>query len=710
MSKIQLLSSRQESLLRTLLFTTKPVSYKQISSQLKLSTRTIQREVSALKSILEEFNLKVVSKMGSGIMIDGNLEDKALLDKTMLKANTFQIYSPEERQEGMLFDLLIATEPIKYFLLSNKYGVTEATISNDLDKLESTCKRNNLTIIRKAGFGVLIYGLENDKRSALSKLLHKDITFEEWFELFQLSEQEGKTIESSQLNQSVCKRLRKFVETSNILKVEHAVKEVLDSQTVIELSDRSYVNLIVHLILAIERINHQANYACEDESILPEIETMEEYIVAIQIVQKLESILNISIPKSEISYITLHLFGANFSQQYNSSTFNSDNDIEWYDLTQSFIHAAEKELSISLKEDLSLFEGLLAHLVPSVNRLRLGLQIHNPMLKDIKERYPDIFSACQKAGVTISTKIGKDIPEDEIGYLAVHIGASAIRMKEHTKHIYKAVIVCASGMGTSTYLASKVEKEIANLQIDSILSLTELKDKLNNLIIDQIIISTVSLPFLHPDHYILVSPFLSDDEIKLIYNKLGSLTMKNEAVSKDNIEPPNTLSMVGSARYGEGMVQILRNLSVFELPASSGNLKNVTELLSNTSIVVNPKQVLLDLERREKQGTFVLDNLAMVHSKTSGVSELLLGVFHFNGSTIWDGFEIQTLLLLAAPVDATKEHIEMISVISANLIEESFLNVLLKGSEKEIKIEVESLLSNAFFTKVKALIKESSTK
>lgn len=709
MSKIQLLSSRQESLLRTLLFTTTPVSYKQISTQLKLSTRTIQREVSALKSILEEFNLKVVSKMGSGIMIDGNLEDKALLDKTMLKANTFQIYSPEERQEGMLFDLLIATEPIKYFLLSNKYGVTEATISNDLDKLESTCRRNNLTIIRKAGFGVLIDGLENDKRSALSKLLHKDITFEEWFELFQLSEQEAKTIESSQLNQSVCKRLRKFVETSNILKVEHAVKEVLDSQTVIELSDRSYVNLIVHLILAIERINHQANYASEDENILPEIETMEEYIVAKQIVQKLERILHISIPKNEISYITLHLFGANFSKQYNSSTFNNDNDIEWYDLTQSFIHAAEKELSISLKEDLSLFEGLLAHLVPSVNRLKLGLQIHNPMLKDIKKRYPDIFSACQKAGVTISTKIGKDIPEDEIGYLAVHIGASAIRMKEHTKHIYKAVIVCASGMGTSTYLASKLEKEIANLQIDSILSLTELKDKVNNRLIDQIIISTVSLPFLHPDHYILVSPFLSDDEINLIYTKLGSFAIKNEAVPKDNIEP-NTLSMVGSARYGEGMVQILRNLSVFELPASSGNLKNIIELLSNTSIVVNPKQVLLALERREKQGTFVLDNLAMVHAKTSGVSELLLGVFHFNDSTIWDGFEIQTLLLLAAPVDATKEHIEMISVISANLIEESFLHVLLKGTEAEIKIEVESLLSNAFFTKVKALLKEPGTK
>jgi mannitol operon transcriptional antiterminator len=201
---------------------------------------------------------------------------------------------------------------------------------------------------------------------------------------------------------------------------------------------------------------------------------------------------------------------------------------------------------------------------------------------------------------------------------------------------------------------------------------------------------------------------LSDNEINLIRTKLGSFAIKNEAVTKDRTEP-NTLSMVGSARFGEGMVQLLRNLFVFDIDGHNICLKDLTEQLRHTPIVVNSNQVLLDLERREKQGTFVLDNLAMVHAKTSGVSELLVAVFHLNGQINWDGFDIQTLLLLAAPIDAPKEHIEMISVISANLIEEHFLNVLLKGTEEKIKVEVESLLSDAFFTKVKALLKEPST-
>ncbi|WP_226527154.1 BglG family transcription antiterminator [Metabacillus niabensis] len=709
MSKFQLLSSRQESILRTLLNAPSPVSYKQISAQFKVSSRTMQREVSSLKSILRDFNLEVVSKMGSGILINGKPEDKKKLNEMIINANTYTLYSPEERQEGILFDLLITNEPIKFFTLSNKYGVTEATISNDLDKLEQTCIQNHVTVIRKAGVGIFIKGAESDKRSMLSKLLHKDITFEEWFEFFQLSEQEEGTIEGSQFNQLVCKRLHKFVETSSILKVEHAVKEVIESQTHIELTDRNYVNLVVHLILAIERIKDDVHTVLEQENLVQEIETMKEYSIAKQIVKKLEKMLGISIPGYEIGYITLHLYGANFLN-HPDTVVNSQDDMEWYDLTQCFITAVEKELSLSLKEDVALFEGLLAHLVPAVNRLKLGLQIHNPMLSEIKQRYPDIFTACLKAGETISAKVGKVIPEDEVGYLAIHIGASAIRLKEQQSRIYKAIVVCASGMGTSTYLASRVEKEISNLQIESILSLTELRDRIFNLSQNQLILSTVSLPFLEPDHYILVSPFLREEEINIIRKKIGTIIIKDKEAAKGSQEQ-SYVSMVGSAKYGEAMVQILRNLSVFHLVADKNTLlKDLTDKVEAISVVASSDQVLFDLEKREKQGAFVLDHLAMVHTKTSGVSELFVSVFQLSSLTVWDEKKIDTILLLAAPINAPKEHIEMISEISANLIEDSFLKTLKKGVEEQIKIEIESLLSSAYFTRMKALLKEPSTR
>jgi mannitol operon transcriptional antiterminator len=708
------LSTRQEELLRTLLFSPKPISYKQLSDLFKLSTRTIRREITSLKSILKNYNLKITKKMGSGIFIDGTVEEKKRLERDLKSSKAFVIFSQEERRDGILYDLLMASEPIKYFFLSNKYGVTEATISNDLEKLEPWCKNLGLTIVRKPGMGIFIEGPEHKKRMAISRLLHKDITFEEWFELFQLSKQEEYTIDTWKLGNVIHKRLRKFIHTPNILIVEQTIKEVLESQTIINLSDRNYINLIIHLLLAIERIKFKKSDMLEEDNIISNIENIKEYAIAKQLVHKLEEKLQISIPKVEISYIALHLLGSRFNYHSLLNGINQT-DIEWFDLTKSFIRTVERYLSISLREDLILFDGLLSHLVPAISRLMLGLQIHNPMLEEIKKHYPQVFLACQKAAQVLSNKIGKDIPEDEIGYLAIHVGASIIRVNENSNKIYKAIIVCASGMGTSTFLLSKISKEIPNLKIEKVLSVTELKKWIEqnreNKSVD-IVISTVSLPFIDPDQYVVVSPFLHEDELRLIQKKLSqSHDLGKENVEKDkNVEKDNNLSPIStivSAMHGEAMVQILRNLIVLNhIEVSCSILETLVDYIKHLTIINNDKQLLNDLEKRERQGHFIYNGLAMVHAKSSGVEELLVSLFRLNHPVEWGGQQVCAFLLLAAPIDAPREHIEMISEISSNLIEELFLNILINGTEQEVKKQLEKLLSEAYLSKVKALLKE----
>ena len=90
---------------------------------------------------------------------------------------------------------------------------------------------------------------------------------------------------------------------------------------------------------------------------------------------------------------------------------------------------------------------------------------------------------------------------------------------------------------------------------------------------------------------------------------------------------------------------------------------------------------LEDLEKREQQGGFVIGHLAMVHAKSEGVNSLLVGIFRLKESILWpftdeeEQQSINTVLLLATPQDAPKEHIEMISQISSMLIEESFVDI-----------------------------------
>ena len=81
-------------MLLTLLTANKPISYKELSEMFKLSTRTIQREMKALKSILDAYDLKVGKQIGDGFELKGSSEGKKRLKEHIEQAKTFSAILP----------------------------------------------------------------------------------------------------------------------------------------------------------------------------------------------------------------------------------------------------------------------------------------------------------------------------------------------------------------------------------------------------------------------------------------------------------------------------------------------------------------------------------------------------------------------------------------------------------------------------------------
>jgi mannitol operon transcriptional antiterminator len=696
------LNSRQKELLQTLLMAEKPVSYKQLSEIFKLSTRTIQRETSLLKAILNSYGLKIGKKIGSGLEIKGPREKVDALIHHLNSSKAQSAFSPEERQEGICYDLLVSKEPIKQFVFSKNYGVTETTVSHDLDKVSSWLENGGISLIRTPGVGVYLKATEQQRRMMLSRLLHKDVSFEEWLHLFH--EKDGDNMQTQpqgQLNALIRNRLLKFVHSQNIQEVERVVRDILGTNQDIVLTDRNYVNLIVHLMLTVERIKEDGilNYTevSGDHHFDPDV-----YLLAEKIVTGLEKELDIEVPDIEVEYIALHLAGARVSkgQEYISE---DQEEFTWIELANSFIGAVEHHLKESFQGDNLLQEGLVAHFAPAFNRLKYGLQIHNPMLKKIKERYPDIFAACEKACQFIEGKVGYPIPEDEIGYLTMHIGASLIRKKERFKKRYRAVVICASGLGTSTYLASRIRSEMENLSVVGVVSSNHLKQWLRENEDTDILISTVNLPFIKNENVVIVSPFLQKEDVSRIQYGLEKHRKQNIMVEqpplKDNLKQTPAIPL---AKYGEGMMKILQGLTIqsISLPKEYG-ISSIISPLRNHSSISGFKTLCNDLEKREQKGGFVIGGLAMLHTRSEGVKELLVAIIRISEPVQWFndiGNEefVQTILLLAAPKNAPKEHIKMISEVSAMLIDHSFIELLEKASEGEVKEEMEIILSQAY--------------
>src|SRR5690625_1596139 len=76
-----------------------------------------------------------------------------------------------------------------------------------------------------------------------------------------------------------------------------------------ELADSAYIGLIVHLALAIERLE-QGDTIQFDVAQLQQIQETNEYAIARKMTKSLEKALQMEIPVDEIGYITMHLLGA----------------------------------------------------------------------------------------------------------------------------------------------------------------------------------------------------------------------------------------------------------------------------------------------------------------------------------------------------------------------------------------------------------------
>ncbi|GAA3333511.1 hypothetical protein GCM10020331_097830 [Ectobacillus funiculus] len=91
--------------------------------------------------------------------------------------------------------------------------------------------------------------------------------------------------------------------------------------------------------------------------------------------------------------------------------------------------------------------------------------------------------------------------------------------------------------------------------------------------------------------------------------------------------------MMSLARFGEAMVQILRNVAVIEdIQVKGPILSTILNTIQHNNVVCEYDTLYEDIERRERQGSFVLDDLAMIHARSEGVTELLAVVFFGQGN------------------------------------------------------------------------------
>lgn len=661
------ISARERKIIELLFLKPDETTIKDISDVLEVSPRTVHRDLKGVEAILKQYGIRLNKKTGTGIKIVGDKDMKEKLQLSLFNISQNE-YTPEERQTVILTSLLGSLEPVKLVSLANELNVTIATISNDLNKVEEQLESFGLTLLRKRGYGVEIVGNESTKRKVMSQLILSNL---DEFEFMSIIKENIKK-KSSITTDTITNRLLGLIDKKKLLIIEKQVNEI-KKELPYSIADSSYIGLVVHLALAIERIQ-QGEEINFDEAALENLKNTNEFEVARKIVNGLENILQITISSGEIGYITMHLIGAKL--RYDHEDFLEEATLHVGIMIQNLIQFVSQKLDHDLTKNLSLFQGLVAHLRPALYRIKLNMGIANPLLPKIKKEYENLFSIIEECVALAFPEIS--IPEEEIGYLVMHF-ASAL-LDQGTAKEMKALVVCSSGIGTSKILSTRLEHEIPGLKTYNI-SLFEL-DSIDNYFYD-VIVSTIPLNHFQKE-YTLVSPLLTKEEADKVRSlvKKVDLAKKIEKANTTKVNPTDhnqfLMKMEKMMLYSTSIFQLMNGFSVSQLTNTVTHeqaLEIACEKLLTRDVIDNRDEVVRSLlEREEIGGLGVPDtSLALYHTKSDHIKFPSFTIFRFSHPIMvkaMDGsmIEMNTMLLMLCPLNANEETLEVLSAISSLLI------------------------------------------
>lgn len=119
------------------------------------------------------------------------------------------------------------------------------------------------------------------------------------------------------------------------------------------------------------------------------------------------------------------------------------------DLSQEILKLAEKELG---PFDQSLVYCMAVHLSAAFTRLGQGKKIINPNLKDIQRKFPREYAAACKMALVIEKRYKIELPDDEIGYMALYLH------KTETEEEGRVGVIVAAHGGVASALLDVASK------------------------------------------------------------------------------------------------------------------------------------------------------------------------------------------------------------------------------------------------------------
>ena len=183
------------------------------------------------------------------------------------------------------------------------------------------------------------------------------------------------------------------------------------------LNDNIYLTLTDHISFAVERIKQGI---IVKNALLWEIKRFynHEYLVGKEALQLVKEQLGVELPEDEAGFIALHLVNASMTSMDLGMT------TEMTKMIQNIIDIVKYHFHVKLDEYSLHYERFVTHLKFFVQRVFTDTELNDEdesFLRMLKEQYEKEYQCAKKIQTYISKEYHRELTEDELVYLTVHI-------------------------------------------------------------------------------------------------------------------------------------------------------------------------------------------------------------------------------------------------------------------------------------------------
>jgi len=583
-----------------------------LANYFKVSTRTIRSYVSTINN---DTPMIASNSNGYKLMTQGNRNAAASLQSQD---------TPSKRMNMILKELIVNTEGLDIFDLSEKIFVSTSTIESDIMSANHLIVPFQLKVKRKDNM-LILEGEESEKRKLMSHII----------------------TEEASPNFLSTVRVQELFEEYDIVQLKQIVTGILEKNNLL-INEYTINSILLHLVITMDRIRN--NKSIEHKLQAKNVKSNLEMNAAIDIANRIGAEYGLIFNEAERYYLMLLLSSKTTMLNYQSltaDTLPNFVDKHYIELVYTLLEKVHESYFIDLSED-EFIVNFTLHIRNLVFRARNKQWSRNPLTYSFKDTYPLIH----EISVFISNELQKleniSIVEDEIAYISFHIGSFFERKKELETKILCAV-VCPNYYGMQLNLVQKIEAKFKD--VIEIMQVASEIDNLTNTNKIDFIITTLPVKSLQIPT-IFVHPFITKENYEQIQKLIVRLSERRNILSVKNY-----LEMF----FDEDL--FLKNIY---LNSAEDYIKFMSQRLYEKHYV---KEGYCDsvLEREKMSSTAFNNNVAVPHAMTMDANHT--GI---------------CIIINEKPVSWGEEKVQIITMIAINKTErqlfshvfESFINIL----------------------------------